>query len=212
MSIEDDLPLVTVVDYGGGNRGSVASMVRRAGARTVLATTPEAVLRAERVVLPGVGAFDSAAEALWRSGLAEPVIALARAGQVPMLGVCVGMHLLADGSEEGTLPGLGLVPGHVRRLDSHCDDPPDRIPHMGWATLAPRTEDELLAAIGEPRFYFAHSFRYICASEADVVATARYGCTFPAVVRRGRLWGTQFHPEKSGRNGLRLLRNFVTVP
>jgi glutamine amidotransferase len=211
VSIKDDLPMVTVVDYGTGNRGSVASMVRRAGARTLLATTPEAVRAAERIVLPGVGAFDTAAEALWRSGLAEPVIEVARTGEVPMLGVCVGMQLLADGSEEGTLPGLGLVPGHVRRLDSHCDDPPDRIPHMGWAKLVPRTEDELLATIGEPRFYFAHSFRYICASAAHVVATARYGCEFPAMVRRGRLWGTQFHPEKSGRNGLQLLRNFVAL-
>ena len=211
MSIKDDLPTVTVVDYGTGNRGSVASMVRRAGARTVLATTPEDVLTADRVVLPGVGAFDSAAGALWRSGLAEPVIEVARTGKVPVLGLCVGMQLLADGSEEGDLPGLGLVPGHVRRLDSQCDEPPDRIPHMGWAHVVPRVRDQLLAAILEPRFYFAHSFRCICDSDADVVATARYGCQFPAVVRRGRLWGAQFHPEKSGRNGLQLLRNFVAA-
>lgn len=211
MSLKDDLPTVTVVDYATGNRGSVASMVRRAGARTVLATTPRDVLDAQRLVLPGVGAFDAAAGALWRSGLAEPVIELAREGRVPMLGVCVGMQLLADGSEEGSLPGLGVVPGHVRRLDSHCDHPPERIPHMGWTQLTPRSEDELLAEIAEPRFYFAHSFRHICAADADVVATARYGCEFHAVVRRGRCWGAQFHPEKSGRNGLQLLRNFVAL-
>ncbi|MEO6714498.1 MAG: imidazole glycerol phosphate synthase subunit HisH, partial [Mycobacteriales bacterium] len=84
-------------------------------------------------------------------------------------------------------------------------------PHMGWTELVSQMEDELLAAIAEPRFYFAHSYRFVCASSEDVVATARYGCEFPAVVRRGRLWGTQFHPEKSGRNGLRMLRNFVAL-
>lgn len=200
--------MVTVVDYGAGNRGSVTNALRRLGARTVLASTPHEVLSAQRLVLPGVGAFDTAAERLWHTGLAEAVAKVARAAGTPLLGVCLGMHLLADASEEGSLPGLGLVAGVVRRLDIGCDLPPKRIPHVGWAELAGKG-DSLLDGIQEPRFYFSHSYGFDAHANSDVVATATYGCPFPAIVRRGRVWGAQFHPEKSGRNGMRFLRNFI---
>lgn len=185
-------------------------MLKRVGARTLLATTPDEVRNAERLVLPGVGAFDTAAERLWRRGLAEAVADVARAAVSPVLGVCLGMQLLADTSEEGSLPGLGLVPGVIRRLDSACDTPPERIPHVGWSELCAQP-DTLLDHIEEPRFYFSHSYRFIARWDADVVATATYGCPFAAVVRRGLVWGAQFHPEKSGRNGIQFLRNFLAL-
>jgi imidazole glycerol-phosphate synthase subunit HisH len=203
-------PVVTVVDYGAGNRGSVTNALRRVGARTVLASTPQEVLAAERLVLPGVGAFDTAAERLWQTGLAEAVTKVAGAAGAPVLGVCLGMHLLADASEEGSLPGLGLVAGVARRLEIGRDRPPKRIPHVGWAALA-GNGDPLLDGIEEPRFYFSHSYRFTPRAHVDVVATATYGCAFPAIVRRGRVWGAQFHPEKSGRNGMRFLRNFLAA-
>ncbi len=134
--------------------------------------------------------------------------ALLRQASVPVLGVCLGMHLLADASDEGSLPGLGLVAGVARRLDVGPDRPPKRIPHVGWAELAGRG-DPLLDGIDEPRFYFSHSYGFDAHAGADVVATATYGRPFPAIVRHGRVWGAQFHPEKSGRNGMRFLRNFL---
>jgi imidazole glycerol-phosphate synthase subunit HisH len=207
---EADVPVVTVVDSGTGNFGSITNMLRRVGARTILATTPEMVLEAQRLVLPGVGAFDTVARTVQRSGLSEALVTAVDEGEIPLLGVCVGMQLLADSSDEGVLPGLGLIPGTVRRFDVACDDPPERIPHVGWKELAPTRQDALLSGIDEPRFYFTHSYRMICGSE-DTVATAHYGCDFAAVVRRGCVWGAQFHPEKSGRNGLQFFRNFLQL-
>lgn len=210
MSRLTEQRVVTVVDYGTGNRGSVANALKRVGARTVLASTPQDVRAAERLVLPGVGAFDAAAERLWHSGLAEAVAVVARAAETPVLGVCLGMHLLADASDEGSLPGLGVVAGVARRLDTAAHGPPPRIPHVGWAELAGR-DDPLLEDIDEPRFYFSHSYRFVPRSQRDVVATATYGDEFPAIVRTGRVWGAQFHPEKSGRNGMQFLRNFLAM-
>ena len=199
---------VAVADYGIGNTGSVANIFKRLGARPRLAGSTTALGGAEVIVLPGVGAFDPAADALRRSGLVPGVLE-AVAGGTPLLGVCLGMHLLADSSDEGTLPGLGLVPGRVRRLDAVAGS--TRLPHLGWAELRAVREPRLIAGIDEPRFYFAHSYGFDCGSDADVVARAWYGTEFAAVVRRGNVWGAQFHPEKSGRNGLALLANFLAV-
>jgi glutamine amidotransferase len=204
---EADEPVVTIVDSGPGNVGSITNMLRRVGARTILATTPDMVVNAERLVLPGVGAFDTAAGALRRVGLGEGVLAAVER-EIPLLGVCVGMQLLAESSDEGVLPGLGILPGRVRRFDVDCETPPERIPHVGWKELTPTRDDALLSHMAEPRFYFTHSYRMVCRPE-DVVATATYGCDFAAVVRRGSVWGAQFHPEKSGRNGLQFFRNFL---
>ena len=194
---------VAIYDYGSGNLHSLGKALRRAGAEVDVVADPGSAVRADALVLPGVGAFGDAAGRL-REGLGTLRAALA-AG-LPCLGICLGMQLLFAGSEEGAGEGLGVVPGRVRRLRA------PRLPHMGWNDVEPGAGDPLVPA-GEPLVaYFAHSFVAEPAAEADVVAWTRYGGErFPAAVRRGRAWGVQFHPEKSAGGGLALLRRFVEV-
>ena len=192
---------VAIFDYGSGNLHSLGKALRRAGAAARVVTDPEEAARAEALVLPGVGAFGDAAARL-RERLATLRTALA-AG-LPCLGICLGMQLLFAGSEEGVGEGLAVVPGRVRRLRAA------RLPHMGWNDVEPAAADPVVAA-GEPLVaYFAHSFVAEPLDPADVVAWTRYGAErFPAAVRRGRVWGVQFHPEKSAGGGLALLARFV---
>lgn len=207
---------VVVVDFGAGNLLSVCRAFRHLDVEVVLATTPEAVLAAGRLVLPGVGAFGACMSHLRASGLDEPVKVFAASGK-PLLGVCVGMQMLFDASEEfGEHPGLGLVPGRVVPVPPKgADGRPHRIPHVGWNRIQPvegRTwAGTPLAAVrpGEA-VYFVHSFMGMPADPADVLAVADYdGVPLVAAVRRGNLTGCQFHPEKSGPNGLRILGGFL---
>lgn len=204
---------VAVLDYGVGNLASVTNMIRRAGGTPVLASEPGQLASIDRIVLPGVGAFDACREALeskhslvdaLRDRIADP--------RVRLLGVCVGMQLLADGSEEGGMPGLGLVPGFVRRLRPRSHDGAElKVPHMGWSLVEPRGIGPLFAGFddGVARFYFVHSYHFVCVSEDHVAATAVYGSTFTAAVARDNVFGVQFHPEKSHGFGLRLFEGFL---
>lgn len=210
-------PSVLIVDYGVGNLGSVANMLRRSGATVDFARTPEQVTDAQRLILPGVGSFDACRSALDRVAGLVPALQDAVARQTPLLGICVGMQLLADGSDEGKLPGLGFVKGWVRRFDLGTVQGGGsdlRIPHMSWAVVVPRPE---WALSEEPqtaasRYYFVHSYHVVCNDPGDVAATARHGIEFTAAVQRGRVFGVQFHPEKSHRFGMRLLHRFATLP
>jgi len=189
---------VALFDYGTGNLHSLAKALERGGARVRIAD-PATALDADALVLPGVGAFGVAAD---RLAPAAPSIRDAVAVGFPVLGICLGMQLLFDASEEGPGEGLGVVPGRVRRLQAR------RVPHMGWNLVEPVTGDPLLD--GSLEAYFANS--YVCEPEADgaVVATTTYeDRPFTAAVRRDRAWGVQFHPEKSGRAGLALLERFL---
>jgi imidazole glycerol-phosphate synthase subunit HisH len=196
---------VTVVDYGAGNLHSVRRALEAVGADVERATTPEQVARAERVVLPGVGAFPAAMAALRAQGLDEALVAAAGRG-TPLLGVCLGMQLLLAGGTEHAPPGaptrgLGLLPGLVERLPSGV-----RVPHMGWHRLALRRATALLP---EPfPVYFAHSY-FVSGAHRDAVAVVDHGVPIAAAVARDGLFGCQFHPEKSGAAGLGLLRRFV---
>lgn len=205
--------LVAVLDYGVGNLASVANMIRRAGGTPVLVTDPGQLHSIDRIVLPGVGAFDSCREALDRKRpLVDALLARIAEPGVRLLGVCVGMQLLADGSEEGRLPGLGLVPGYVRRLPSQSSDGVElRVPHMGWSLVTPLGRSPLFDgfADGIARFYFVHSYHFVCASVEHVVGTAMYGAPFTAAVARDNVFGVQFHPEKSHGFGLRLFEGFL---
>ncbi|MDX1674670.1 MAG: imidazole glycerol phosphate synthase subunit HisH [Longimicrobiales bacterium] len=185
-------------DYGTGNLHSLRKALERQGAEVTVGADPG---RADGLVLPGVGAFGAAAE---RLASYAGAIRGAVADGLPVLGICLGMQLLLDASDEGAGAGLGLVPGRVRKLRA------ERVPHMGWNTVA--SDDPLFAGVGGDRFYFANSFVADPVSDADVIAWTRHeGDRFPAAVRRGRVVGTQFHPEKSGASGLRILRNFVAL-
>jgi glutamine amidotransferase len=198
---------VSIVNYGIGNIGSISNMLRKLRVDMELVTTREAITNARRLVLPGVGAFDACVRALHDSGLRDAVVEFAHSGR-PLLGICVGMQMLTMGSEEGVLPGLGLIQGHTRRFDSV---PGLRVPHMGWDTV--RWTDPLhpLARnlAGDSRFYFVHSYRVSCDSPANSLAVCTYGGDFSAAIVAGQICGVQFHPEKSHRFGLQLLGNFA---
>jgi glutamine amidotransferase len=200
---------VSIINYGIGNAGSICNMFRKLQVTTELASTPTSVLGAKRLILPGIGAFDACVKALGDSGLRDSVLEFA-AGKRPILGICVGMQMLTLGSEEGDLPGLGLIRAHTRRFP---DEEELRVPHMGWNRVRWQMPEHALAAgltADDSRFYFVHSFRVICESHSNSLAACTYGSEFSAGIVSGNIAGVQFHPEKSHRFGLKLLGNFAT--
>lgn len=196
---------VSIVDYGLGNLGSVVNMLRRVGARPQLVSSPEQVLQSERLLLPGVGAFDAGMRLLQEADLIPAIRRFGESGR-PLLGICLGMQLLLDSSEEGEEQGLSLIPGRSLRFSNATDL---RVPHMGW-NLVERTRDDSLVADlpEESRFYFVHSYRVVPRDSAHVLATTHYGTEFASMVRSGNVMGAQFHPEKSHDFGKRVLKNF----
>lgn len=198
---------VSLIDYQLGNLGSVVNMLKRAGAETSLVSTPEGILTSDRVLLPGVGAFDEGMARLRDRGLVAPLAEFAASGR-PMLGICLGMQLLLDGSEEGEAAGLGLIPGHSVRF---ADGGP-RVPHVGWNTIHPSRADPLIEDLpGDSRFYFVHSYRVVPEREEDELATTDYGGPFASMIRANNVMGAQFHPEKSHAFGMTILRNFAAA-
>lgn len=195
--------MIAIVDLGLGNIGSVANMFHKIGIETAITADPIEVATAPALVLPGVGAFDRGAAALTRTGLREVLVDRANSG-VPLLGICLGMQLLARRSDEGTLPGLGLLAADVRRLRVGSDGEL-RVPHMGWNRVEPTRPSPLLAGEGAQRFYFVHSYAVVCDDDEDVLAWTTYGARFASAVERGSVVGTQFHPEKSHVFGMALL-------
>lgn len=205
--------MIAIVDYGMGNVGSIRNMLIRIGAEAVVTSDPGALAAAERLILPGVGSFDRAVESLERLGLTEVLHDLVLQRGRLVLGICLGMQLLGRGSEEGGRPGLGWIAANTVRFRFEGEHAGLKVPHMGWNTLVPSRPSALLGDLGPaPRFYFVHSYHVRCDREEDVLATANYGFPFHAAVGRGNILGTQFHPEKSHRFGLRVLKNFVEMP
>lgn len=205
---------VGVIDYGVGNLGSLVRALEMLGVKPILINQASDMHASDCLILPGVGNFSDCFRKLedgnWISGLKEEVIENSK----PLLGVCVGMQLLADSSMEGSvngdpISGLGFVPGQVKHLGAlNCRL---RVPHVGWnAVISCKARDLLFYEMPlETDFYFVHSYAFVAQDDADVIATTDYGITITAAVRRGRVWGTQFHPEKSSRAGLKLLKNFI---
>ena len=203
---------IAVVDYGIGNLGSIPNMLARAGAHAIVTSEPAVILEADRLILPGVGAFDAGMRSLMDRGLVEALRRRTQEHGVMTLGLCLGMQLLFESSEEGALKGLGWIPGSVKRFRFPSDDIAHRVPHMGWNNVAAQSDRALLDGLGpEPRFYFAHSYYASPENPADVVATTEYGNEFASIVRRDNIIGAQFHPEKSHRFGLGFLSNFISL-
>jgi len=198
--------MIAIADYGIGNLGSVTKAFRQAGAEVQLTGDPEALRRADALVLPGDGAFAATMEEVERRGLV-PVLREARDQGKPLLGICIGMQLLFEESEEhGRHRGLGFLPGRVRRFEGEL-----AVPHMGWNVLRPRRPHRLLDGMEEGSYvYFVHSY-YCDAPEDVVIACSDYGREFPAVVGSGSVLGVQFHPEKSQQVGLRMVAGFVAI-
>ena len=203
--------MITIIDYGAGNIGSVLNMIRHVGGYAAVAKSAGDVLRAKKIILPGVGSFDNAMARLVGLGLIAPLKERASAG-IPVLGICLGMQLLADSSEEGSMVGLGLIPGRVRRFHFTGDAESLKIPHMGWNHVRPLRASPLVKDLGDAaRFYFVHSYHFDCDCRDDAILSSEYGYEFTSGVQRGRIMGVQFHPEKSHRYGMQLIRNFVEI-
>ncbi len=200
-----------MVDYGAGNIGSVLNMIRKVGGQAEVSSQPDVLRNAQKILLPGVGSFDNAMHKLEQLELVQPLRDCAAAG-VPFFGICLGMQLLSQGSEEGKLPGLGLIPGRVRRFRFDTEQFSFKIPHMGWnqvkATKIHPLSDGLESG---GRFYFVHSYHYECEDPTDELFNTHYGYDFTSGVQRGNVIGVQFHPEKSHRFGMQLFKNFISL-
>jgi len=202
---------IVVVDYGLGNLASVVGAIRSVGGRVEASASAERVAQADRLVIPGVASFDAARRNLADLGLDTVIRHRAEAG-TPLLGICLGMQLLFDRSDEGEMPGLGLLPGRVERFALAKAAIPIRLPHIGWNNLRLCASSPLLEGLAaDVRVYFLHSFHCDLAMPEIVRAEAMHGYWFPAVVQRRTVFGAQFHPEKSLDAGARILRNFVEM-
>jgi glutamine amidotransferase len=195
--------MIAVIDYGAGNLRSIRRALESAGAATVVTDDTELIAAADAVVLPGVGNAGHAVDRLRQMGMDRAIDRVVDAGK-PFLGICVGMQVLFEEQEEGNTLGLGLLPGRVRSLRG-----PVKVPHMGWNRSRVVRSGPAGEPGEEPYFYFVHSYVAEPRDEADIAATAHYGEEFASVVVRNNVWGTQFHPEKSGVDGLAFVRRFV---
>lgn len=204
--------MLCIIDYGSGNVGAIANICERERIPHQITDDPEHFKSATHFLLPGVGAFDPTLETLHRSGIISALEAEVLGHGKPIMGICVGMHLLANGSGEGRRKGLGWIPGYVTRIETKALSHRPHLPHMGWNGIEGDPDDPLLTGIDLGRgFYFLHSYYFEARDESDVVARVQYGGHLPSIVRRGHIIGAQFHPEKSHSNGIRLIKNFAGV-
>ena len=199
--------MITIIDYGMGNLGSIINMLGKIGVEAVSTSKIEDIEKARKIILPGVGSFDTAINNLNKLGLMTVLNKKVTEERIPTLGLCLGMQLLTEKSEEGKLPGLGWIRGRTIRFKFEDNL---KIPHMGWNTINIKKRSPLLRGLDNgSRFYFVHSYHLVCDDEKDILATADYGYEFPTVVERKNVLGVQFHPEKSHKFGMKLLENFA---
>ena len=201
--------MTAIIDYDAGNLRSVEKALQALGEETVITRDREEILAADRVILPGVGAFGDAMEKLHQYGLVEIIRQVVQKG-TPFLGICLGLQLLFEESEESQgVPGLGILKGKIRRIPN---TPGLKIPHMGWNSLTLRPETRLFSGLGEePYVYFVHSYYLEAADPEIVAASADYGVVIHAAVETGNVFACQFHPEKSSDTGLQILKNFISL-
>lgn len=204
--------MIGIVDYGLGNILAFSNMFKRLNIEARVARSADELAGANKIILPGVGAFDHAMELLQASGMRGRLDELVLGEKTPVLGVCVGMQILAKSSDEGQLPGLGWIDGKVRAFASLPEAAGLPLPHMGWNDVHPNAGERLFAGMeADARFYFLHSYYFDCARAMGSAATARYGTDFSCAVHTGNVHGVQFHPEKSHHWGAHLLQNFAEL-
>ena len=204
--------MIGIVDYGSGNISAICNIYKQLKIPYFVSGDAEALRAADRYILPGVGAFDVVMRDLQRLGIVDVLTEEVQGKGKSALGICVGMQILANSSEEGVLPGLGWVPGRIRRIDATLLQTAPKLPHMGWNSIDQRREDRILSGIDLRRgFYFLHSYYFDPEDQQDVLATVPYGKDLACGVRRGNVFGFQFHPEKSHDNGMTLFRNFAEI-
>ena len=204
--------MIAIIDYGSGNIAAVANIYKQLKIPYVVTGIPDELRNADRYILPGVGAFDATMHYLNDSGMVavlnEQIIGQGK----KVMGICVGMQILAESSEEGELAGLGWIPGRVRKIDADLLPNSPKLPHMGWNSIAPQDNSRLFEGVDVGRgFYFLHSYYFDAKDANDVSATVQYGMEMPCAVARANVFGMQFHPEKSHSNGMAVFRNFAEI-
>lgn len=204
--------MIVVVDYGMGNCNSIVNMFRKVGANVCISNDPQTIATARGIVLPGVGSFDNGMRKLNQTGLLSHLEDAVLRRKVPFLGVCLGMHLLFNHSEEGRERGLGWVPGKVIKFNfSDAALAGLKVPHMGWNRAQMKSGSSFIDAVSaddDRRYYFVHSYHAVCENHSDILTTTTYGYEFVSAVERGNILGFQFHPEKSHRYGVQLFTKF----
>lgn len=203
--------MITIVDYGLGNLGSIFNMFKKLNVKSEIVSDPNKIAKSTKVLLPGVGAFDAAMQKINEKGLLDVLNQKAKMEKVPFLGICLGMQLLMESSEEGILPGLSYIKGQTKKFS--FDDPSLKIPHMGWNVVNLKNNSLLNKGMEkeEQRFYFVHSYFVKCTNPANVIGQTHYGFDFDCAIQDDNVFGVQFHPEKSHRFGMKLLSNFAAI-
>ena len=202
--------MVVIIDYQAGNIGSIRNMFKKIGVEAVITSDVEIVGQANRLVLPGVGAFDYGMQKLAELGLLDVLHVKTKQEKTPVLGICLGAQLMCLRSEEGVLPGLGWIDAEVKRFPKQMGGNKFTVPHMGWEIVRPLRASRITSSLPEPsRFYFVHSYYISCSDDSDRLISSKYSVSFDAAFERDNIVGVQFHPEKSHSFGKQLLRNFV---
>jgi glutamine amidotransferase len=203
--------MITIVDYGLGNLGSIFNMFKKLNAKSEIVSDPDKIAKSTKILLPGVGAFDAAMQKINEKGLLEVLNKKATVEKVPFLGICLGMQLLTEGSEEGILTGLCFLKGQTKKFS--FDEGSLKIPHMGWNVVNLKNDSPLTKGMEteEQRFYFVHSYYVKCTNPANVIGQTHYGFDFDCAIQNDNVFGVQFHPEKSHRFGMKLLKNFAEL-
>jgi glutamine amidotransferase len=204
--------MIAIIDYGSGNVGAIANIYKQLKVPHMITGELDELAAAERFVLPGVGDFDTTMGYMRQSGMLETLNSEVVEKKKKVLGICVGMQVLAQSSEEGELPGLGWIPGRVRKIDTAALNAKPKLPHMGWNTIRVVKDAPLFAGVDQEKgFYFLHSYYFDAEQPEDVSATVAYGSEITCGVHRGNVYGMQFHPEKSHANGMAIFRNFASI-
>lgn len=204
--------MIAIIDYGSGNIAAIANIYKQLKVPYIISGDLGELAAADRYILPGVGAFDATMQYLNESGMVSTLNEQVLVNKKKVLGICVGMQVLAESSEEGLLAGLGWIKGRVRMIDANLIPANPKLPHMGWNSVAPETGAPLFAGVEiQQGFYFLHSYYFDATDDADVTATVHYGKELPCAVAHGNVYGMQFHPEKSHANGVTVFRNFAEL-
>lgn len=202
--------MITIINYGMGNLGSVQNMLKYIGVPSMITSDIQKIKSAEKLLLPGVGAFGMAMKLLKENNFVEILNEKVHIKKTPILGICLGMQLLTNYSEEGNSEGLGWIEGSTKKLKSSSLNL--KVPHMGWNYVLPQSENKLMDGLNsQSRFYFVHSYYVSCKNIEDIVCTTNYGISFNSVINRDNVFGAQFHPEKSHKYGMKLLSNFSKI-
>jgi len=200
---------IVIVDYNMGNLSSILNMLKKTGSEAIVSGRVDDIENADKLVLPGVGAFDNAIKNITDLGL-RPILWKKIKDGTPLLGICLGMQLLTKSSEEGTTHGFGYIDAKTKRFSFTNNHKLLKIPHMGWNTIRANVQNSLFDGLNEnSRFYFVHSYHVVCKNDCDVLAKTHHGYEFASAIGKGNVYGVQFHPEKSHRFGKQLLKNFA---